>query len=214
MKLYYNPVSSYSQKALMALYEKNVTFTPVVVNLMDPAGRAELEKIYPVGKVPVLIEDEGRVVPESSIIIELLDQRFPDTGPRLLPTDPALALETRRWDRFVDCYVNEPMQKVFFDGMRPEDKRDAFGVAQARGLLTKACTALDAHLATRTWLNGEALSLADCGAAPCLSYLRMLQPYDTFKHLTAYAGRLLERPSFVRISKDAEPILKAMQAGR
>jgi glutathione S-transferase len=211
MKLYYSPVSSYSQKALMAFYEKNISFTPEVVNLMDPAGRAEYEKFYAVGKVPTLVDDAGELVPESSIIIEYLDQKYPNNPPRLVPEEPKAALQARRWDRFCDQYLNDPMQKIFFDGFRPADKRDALGVAQAKGLLTKACTILDQHLAGKTWLTGETFSIADCSAAPSLGYLRMVQPFDSFKNVASYAGRLFERPSFVRCQKEAEPILKAMQ---
>ena len=211
MKLHYNPVSSYSQKALMAFFEKNVAFTPSIVNLMDPTARAEYEKTYPIGKVPMLVDDDGKQVPESSVLIELLDQRYPANPPRLIPEDRAAALETRRWDRFCDNYLNEPMQKIFFDGMRPADKRDALGVQQARDLIKKACGVLDAHLAGKTWITGEAFTMADCSAAPALGYLRMVQPFDDYKNVTSYAGRLFERPSFGRVMKEAEPILRAMQ---
>lgn len=212
MKLYYNPVSSYSQKALMAFYEKNVEFTPMVVNLTDPAARAEYQKTYSIGKVPSLIDDKGELFAESNIIVELLDQRFPNNPPRLIPADPAQALQVRRWTSFADSYLNEPMQKAFFDGMRPEGKRDPLGVEQARGLLTRAFGALDAQLAGKTWLTGESFTMADIAAAPCLFYLRMVQPFDAHANIVSYAGRLLERPSFLKCLKEAEPILKMMMS--
>jgi len=53
MKLYYNPLSRYSQKVLIAFYEKQVEFEPIVVNVMTPESRAAYEQIYPLGKIPL-----------------------------------------------------------------------------------------------------------------------------------------------------------------
>ncbi|MCK6590001.1 MAG: glutathione S-transferase family protein, partial [Polyangiaceae bacterium] len=73
MKLYYNPLSSYSQKVVIAFYEKNVQFTPEMINVMDPEARAEYTKVSPFGKIPLLVLDDGRKVIESTIIIEYLE---------------------------------------------------------------------------------------------------------------------------------------------
>ena len=76
MKLYYYPLSTYCQKVLIALYEKSVDFTPERVSLMDDAERDAYRKIYPLGKIPLLVLDDGHWVPESSIIVEYLDTHF------------------------------------------------------------------------------------------------------------------------------------------
>ena len=209
MKLHFSPVSTYSQKALIAFYEKDIAFTPVIENLMDPAGRASYMQTYPVCKVPLLV-DEGRSIPESSTIIEYLDLKYPNKGPRLLPQDPMAALEARRWDRFCDSYLNDTMQKIFFDGFRPADKKDPFGVAQAKDLCGRAAGLLDAHLAGKTWLSGADFGIADCAAAPALFYLQRVAPFSEKKNLVSYAGRLFERPSFARCVEEAKPILAAM----
>ena len=74
MKLYYHPVSAYSQKVLMAFHEKEVSFEPQIVDLMDPEAREAYLKVNPFGKIPVLLlAGEERIIPESSIIIEYLD---------------------------------------------------------------------------------------------------------------------------------------------
>lgn len=210
MKLYFNPISSYSQKALIAFYEKGIEFTPEVVHLMDPGSRAAYAKIHPVCKVPLLEDDDGKRFPETSIIIELLDQRWPDKGPRLIPEDKQLALETRLWDRLCDNYLNDPMQKIFFDGRRPADKRDPLGVEQAKERLAAASGMLDQHLTGRTWLAADTFTLADCAAAPALSYMRRVQPFEPYPQLAAYAARLFERPSFTRVLKEVAPILQQL----
>lgn len=213
MKLYYNPVSSYSMKALMALYEKNVTFTPSLVDLMNPAARAEYEKVYPIGKVPLLVvEEKDWMVPESSIIVEYLERHHPG-GRKLIPDDPDLARQVRHRDRFFDCYVNEPMQKVFFDGMRPAGKNDPFGVEQAHARLEKALTMVDAEMAKNTWALGNDFTMADCSAAPCLFYCMKVHPFESKKNLVGYTNRLMERPSFQKVLKEAQPILAKMMGG-
>jgi glutathione S-transferase len=211
MKLYYNPVSSYSQKTLMALHEKGVTFEPSVVDLMSAEGRAAYKKVHPLGKVPFLdIPEKEWMVPESSIIIEYVDRHHAG-GTKLIPDDPDLARQVRMRDRFYDLYVNNPMQKVFFDGFRPEGQRDPFGVKQAHETLDASLAMADEEMATRTWAMGDDFSMADCAAAPALAYTSKVHPgFDKHKNVVAYLGRLVERPSFARVLKDAEPHLAKM----
>jgi glutathione S-transferase len=213
MKLYYNPVSSYSMKTLMAFFEKDVPFEPVVVNLMDPAGRADYEKLHPLGKVPYLRLDSGDYY-ESTIIAEYIDEKFPAKGTRLIPENAEQALLVRQRDRFFDFYVNDSMQKIFFDGMRPAGKNDPLGVEQAQHRLKTAYVMADAFLAKGPWACGETFSLADCAAAPPLFYAKSILPFDGFKNLAAYAGRVMERPSFQRAVKEALPILQQMNVGK
>ncbi len=214
MKLYYNPVSSYSQKVMMALYEKECPFEPMIVNLMDEAARAEYKKVFPLGKVPFLdVPEKSWQVPESSIIIEYIDRHYPG-GTKLIPDDPDLARQVRMRDRMLDLYVNEPMGKIFFDGRRPEGSRDPLGVTQARERLNNMYAVLDNALAKDTWAMGDLFSMADCAAAPALQYARMVHPFENHKHLTAYLGRLTERPSFARVLKEAAPYFAVAFGGK
>ena len=73
MKPYFNPISTYSQKVLIVLYEKGIEFEPSIINLMDEDARQKYREIYPMGKIPCLQLDDGHIIPESSIIIEYLD---------------------------------------------------------------------------------------------------------------------------------------------
>ena len=78
LTLHYHPLSSFCWKALIALYENGVPFTPKLVDLGNPAERAALLKLWPIGKFPVLQDDaRGEVVPESSVVIEYLDRHYP-----------------------------------------------------------------------------------------------------------------------------------------
>ena len=134
--LYYHPFSSFCQKVLVALYERDVPFERVVVDLGDPEQKAALERLWPMGKFPVL-RDEARAVtvPESSLIVEYLDGAHPGPPP-LVPADPDTALKARLWDRFFDQYVELPLQKVVGDfsaggRARPARGRRSEGAAWA-----------------------------------------------------------------------------------
>ncbi len=202
--LHAHPLSSYCQKVLTALYENATPFEFRMVDLGDPRSAAELGALWPIKKMPVLVDD-GRTVVESSIIIEHLDRAHP--GPtRFLPADPAAALETRFMDRIFDLYVMTPMQKVVFDALRPADAKDPTGVAAARAQLDTIYAWLDERLAGRIWAAGEAFTLADCAAAPSLLYAQWTHPIPA-RHATllAYRARLLARPSYARALAEAKP---------
>src|SRR3981189_3094642 len=99
LTLYFHPLSSFCQKALVALYENDTPFMPRIVDLGDAASSAELKTLWPLGKFPVLRDDaRNRTVPEASIIIGLLAQPYPGSS-RLVPADPGLAIQTRLRDR-------------------------------------------------------------------------------------------------------------------
>jgi glutathione S-transferase len=202
-----HPLSSFCHKALIALYENDTPFERCVVNLMDPAEAAAFKKLWPCGQFPVL-QDDGRTIPESSIIIEHLDLHHPGKT-RFIPAAAKLALQVRLKDRFYDLHVQVPMQKVVGDRLRPEGKKDPHGVEQARARLHVAVDMIDAEMAGRTWAVGDALSMADCAAAPALFYAdKVMGLGDKHKNAAAYLRRLLERPSVARTIEEARPYLK------
>jgi glutathione S-transferase len=210
MKLYYHPLSTYSQKTVMAFHEKEVAFTPEIADILSPEGREAYKQVYPLGKVPLLVLDDGWLIPESSIIVEYLDSHH-SSGTRLIPEEKALARRARFHDRQFDLYVNDPMTTVFFDSRKPPEKREPERVAQAKGRLDVMYSYLDKHFAKNTWALGDAFSIADCAAAPPLGYLRQFYPFEKHTNLKSYFGRLAERPSYAKVMAEAAPYLaKAM----
>ena len=204
--LHLHPLASFCHKVLMALYEMDVPFTPRLVDFADPASNAALLERWPVGKIPVLEDGEtGRIVPETSIIIEYLEARVPGRFP-LFPAEPDLRLEARLWDRFFDMYVQVPMQKIVTDRLRAEDKRDEQGVAEARAGLAVAYDMIERQIAGKTWITGNSLTIADCAAAPALFYSGIVVPFGQgHAGLDAYFERLVARPSFARVLAEARP---------
>ena len=206
LKLYFHPLSSFCQKALIAFYENDTAFEPHIVDLSDETSSAEFKKIWPLGKFPVLRDDaKDRTVPELSIIIEYLGLHYPGRT-QLVPADADMARQTRLRDRFYDLYVQLPMQKVVGDKLRPAGKNDPYGVELAKAQLQTAYGMIDQEMATKTWAMGDAFSMADCAAAPALFYANLVLPFgDTHKNMAAYFGRLMERPSFARAVEEAKP---------
>jgi glutathione S-transferase len=206
LKLYFHPFSSFCQKALIALYENDTPFEPHIVDLMSETSRADFKKIWPIGKMPVLRDEaKDRTIAEASIIIEYLAQHHAGKT-QLVPADADLAWQTRMRDRFYDLYVNEPMGKIVTDTLRPAGKNDPHGVEQAEALLRTAYGMIEQEMRTRTWAMGDAFTMADCAAAPAMFYANLVMPFgDTYKNAAAYLGRLMERPSFARAVKEAEP---------
>jgi glutathione S-transferase len=203
LKLYAHPFSSYCQKALIAFHENDVPFELALLET-GSAASAACSRLWPLNKFPVL-EDDGHVVPEATIIIDYLGVHYP--GPvTLIPSDPEAALDVRLLDRFFDNYVMTPQGNIVFDAIRPAGQQDPYGVAQSRALLDKAYLWLDARMAGREWASGDAFSLADCAAAPALLYADWTYPIpQSLTNVHAYRARLLERPSYARVLDGARP---------
>jgi len=206
LTLHMHPLASYCWKVLIALYENDTPFEAHLVDLSDPQVVAAFRALWPTAKMPLLVDKaRDRTVPETSIIIEYLQAAYP--GPvRFIPDDPEAALRVRLLDRLFDNYVQESMQKIVGDRIRPAGAKDPHGVAHARSQLAMAYDLLEGQLAGRTWAAGEAFSLADCAAAPALFYANKVAPLGAAHPVvSAYLDRLLARPSFARVLQEAEP---------
>lgn len=202
LELFAHPFSSYCQKVLVALYESATPFRFRLLGPDDPGTFAEFAALWPIRRMPLLLDD-GKPIVESTIIIEHLDRRHPGPAP-LIPAEGVE--EVRLLDRFFDLYVMTPMQKIVGDHLRAEDERDPRGVADARALLDTAYRWLDDRLAGRAWAAGDAFTLADCAAAPSLFYADWVQPIaPEHATLAGYRARLMARPSFARAVDEARP---------
>ncbi len=204
--LYFHPLASYCWKVLIALYENETPFAPHIVDLGDPVSRAELEKMWPFAKFPVL-RDRARdkAVPESTIIIEYLSQRHPGKVP-LVPADPGRALDARFQDRFYDVYVHEPMQKIVGDKLRPAGKNDPQGVALAREVLEKAYGVIEGQCPRGGGHQGRRVHRRPIAAGTRAHYANRVLPFGKARvNTAAFLSRLEDRPSFRRVITEAQP---------
>jgi len=209
MKLYYNPISTYSQKVLLAFYEKGIEFEPNIVKLMDPEASAEYRKVYPMGKIPCLVLDDDHIIPESSIIIEYIDGMG---EPRLIEGDSEQTRKIRFKDRMFDLYLNDTTVTLLFQSMKPEDQKDQERIDTAKFRIDTMYSFMEHDFGQQPYANGEKFTMSDCAAAPPLFYAELLAPFAEYKNISAYWERLKERPSVQRTHEDARPIVEEFMA--
>jgi glutathione S-transferase len=206
--LHYHPLSSCCHKVLIAIEVLGAEVDRRLLNLGDPAERAAHLARWPLGKMP-LLEDRGRPIGETSIIIEHLQRHHARPGRTLIPHEAEAALEVRLWDRLSDLYLMTPMQAFTTDRLRPEGERDARNVSQARDTLSTAYAMFDRQLEGRTWVAGGAFSLADCAAAPALFYALTYLPLPPqHARLAAYFERLVAHPAVALTIEQARPFFQ------
>ena len=204
LTLHYHPLSSYCWKVLIALYENGAPFEARMVHLGDAEARAAYAALWPTGKIP-LLEDDGRVVPETSIMIEHVERHHPGTI-ALLPEESDALMQVRLWDRLFDSYVMNPVQDFVGQHLRPETERDAATLEASLQTLAMAYDMIEQRLPGREWAVGETFTMADCAAAPALFYASIIRPFPPgHARLNAYFERLMERPSVHRVIGEARP---------
>jgi glutathione S-transferase len=204
LQLFGHPFSSYTMKALIALYENETPFDFRMLDPDHPANGEELARRWPIAKFPLLV-DGGTTVFETSAIIEHLAAFHPGLV-KLIPPDAKAAVPVRMLDRVFDLHVMSPMQAIVSDALRPKEARDPYGVTQARAALYTIYGWLDHTLGGRQWATGDAFTLADAAAAPALFYADWAHPIGEDRPtLKAYRARLLARPSFARCIDEARP---------
>jgi glutathione S-transferase len=209
LTLYSHPLAAFCHKVLIALYENATPFRAETVDFSNPGSASAHLARWPVGKIPLLFDDKtGRIIPETSIIIEYLQEHHP--GPvAFLPSDKDAEREARLWDRVFDLYVSMPMSKIVTDRIRPQGASDPHGVGEARTTLTTAYGMIEQQVTAHGWAIGKDFTLADCAAAPALFYASIVQPFgDAHPHLAAYFERLLARPSVKRVIAEARPYFR------
>ena len=213
MELFYHPLSRYSQKVLIALYEKQANFFPRITDLHDPLARKAYCQISPLAKLPLLRFADGRLLPESSIIIEFLDQHF-HSGTQLLPQDNEANLSVRLLDRLIDNDLNNTLHRLALLTSKAEDQQDHIHQKQLENIITVTLSLLDAQLANHHWLCGDTFTLADCALLPCLDYA--LERVSSFElaNLHRYHQQAQIRGAWMLVADEIALAQSETQAGK
>jgi glutathione S-transferase len=163
MQLISLPVSPFAARVRIAIYAKDLNVTLV----LPPPGwpKTSHRSVGPIGRVPVLICDDG-IIPESQVILEYLEERFPDAR-RLLPQTAKERANTRLLSRVVDLYLMPPIVSLASPGSSEEQRRSY--VQSVLDALHIVGDLMGASL----YAAGEELSLADCALAPALFAARV-----------------------------------------
>jgi glutathione S-transferase len=145
--------------------ERGITLTLEDIDILKGKNReGDYLKTNPSGQTPALVLEGGAVVTEITAICEYLDEKFP--GGSLLGSTPEARAQTRRWTRWVDLNIVEPLASGFrySEGLPMFQARMRCLPEAAPGLKAKAqdgLAFLDSQLATRTFVAGDTFSLAD-----------------------------------------------------
>ncbi|HEX7817315.1 glutathione S-transferase family protein [Dyella sp.] len=212
LTLYGHLFSSYTQKALIALYENGTPFSFRSIGPETPENTAEWLKRWPIRKFPLLVDGERSAV-ETSIIVGYL-QVAHSGSTRLLPDDALAALDVRFLDRFFDPHVMNAAQWAVDGALTGNADRQREGLEKATEKLDRAYRWIDLYLTGETWAAGDRFTLADCAAAPSLFYADWVSPIPaTLTTLGDYRSRLLARPSFACAVEDARPFRSSFPLG-
>ena len=188
MKLIGSITSPYTRKARIVLAEKRIEYDFVIENVQDPANR--VSEFNPLGKVPVLVLDDGTTVFDSPVIVEYLDSVTP-VG-RLIPEPPRQRIQVKRWEALADGVMDAAIL-VMAENRRPEEKRSPEWILRQRGKVDRALLAMSQDLGDKTWCTGDSFNLSDIVAGCALFYLEFRFPDIDWRSQYANLGRLAEK---------------------
>lgn len=195
MKLIGSLTSPFVRKVRVVLAEKKLECAFEIESPYAPGN--PVARINPLGKIPVLLLDDGTAVYDSRVIVDYLDATTPNN--RLIPASGRERLLVKRWEALADG-VCEAAAAIFLENKRPEGEKSADWVERQRQKIDAGIAAMAVDLGDAEWCCGPRLSLADLATGCALGYLSFrLAEFDwQGKHpnLAKLSSKLLERSSF------------------
>lgn len=196
MKLLGSSTSPYVRKVRVAIEEKGIPCEFVVDRPSDPGS--QVPQFNPLGKIPVLVLDDGRTVYDSPVIVEYLDGL---TGqPRLIPDAFAERIEVKRWEALGDG-ITDATVAISHDYRKPKERQETPAWYQKqRQKIERGLATVAKDLGDREFCHGDRFSLADVAAGYALGYLdsawREIDWRASHPSLKRYYDRLAMRSSF------------------
>lgn len=207
MQLISLPVSPFAARVRIAVYAKGLRFELVPPPLGWPHN-PQFRDVSPTGRIPVLLH-EGRAIWESAVLLEFLEDRFPDAPP-LLPPDPYDRARARLLVRHADLYLMPPMVAL------ADPRNDAAASGRAVDALVDGVTTLDGLLHRAPYAVGDQLSFADCALAPALFAARVTEQrlgtelIEPAPAVAAYAQRVRQDEHVGRVLGEMEDGLRLL----
>lgn len=195
MKLLGSSTSPYARKVRLVLLEKNIPHEYVNDPPSDPGSLAL--RVNPLGRIPALILDDGFCVFDSPVITDYADTL--NDAPILIPRNaPAARLRVKRWEALADGIMDSAVV-VRTESVRPPEKQQAATLELHNTAITKALEFAAQLLGTRSWCEGEGLTLADLALLSALMYLDLRQAErdwrGTHPNLATWFKQISARPS-------------------
>jgi len=205
MKLIIAKPSPYARKARVALLEKAIPFETEIDVPWNPD--TEAPRLNPLGKIPILVLDDGRVVHDSKVIVEYLETL--DRPPRLIPSDPLLRLAHKQIEATADG-VCDAVVLIVLELSRKPALQSADWLSRQRRKVEAGTIALADDLGSKQWFVGAEFGLADIAVGCMLGYLDLRLSEFAWRerqaNLAAFAQRVFSRPSFAATVPETQQI--------
>jgi glutathione S-transferase len=196
IKLYDYPQCPFCRKVRIVLAEKDIKYERIFVDLRKKEQKqTDFLKLNPYGKVPV-IEDDGVVIYESSVINEYLDERYP--SPPLMPSDPAGKAKVRILVDFCESHLFPPWYNVYKEiTFKGEHERNHDLVEKGKNEIKGYLYRLEKELKGKDYLVSS-YSLADIAFTPRIALFESLgiTTSPEFINVTKWIERIQSRPSY------------------
>jgi glutathione S-transferase len=198
MKLLGSPTSPYARKARIALIEKKVNCEFVPDRPSNPDS--QVPKYNPLGKVPVLVLDNGKGMIDSSVIVEYFDGI--GGGPRLIPAEFNARIAVREWEALGDGITDAIVALTHDSRYSPTGDASADWYQKQLKKIEAGLASAQRDIGSNEFCYGNAFSLGDICIGMALGYLdRAYAQYDwrgKYPGLKRYADSLFARASFAQ----------------
>jgi glutathione S-transferase len=195
LKLIATPTSPYVRKVRIALAEKKIEYQTVDAAPYEPGN--PVHAWSPLGKVPVLVLDDGTHLFDSRVIVEYIDTVSPVS--RLIPEPNRQRIEVKRWEALADG-ICDAAQSIVMESRRPAKQQSKDWIERQRQKVAAGVAELARELEEKSWCDGESYTLADIAAGCALGYLDLRCPEldwrRDYPNLARLAEKLAKRPSF------------------
>lgn len=200
MKLIGSLTSPFARKVRIVLAEKRIDYEFEVDSPWEAATR--VPEHNPLGKIPVLMMDDGTALYDSRVIVEYLDNVSPVS--RLIPEVNRHRIMVRRWEALGDG-ICEAAAAIFLEKKRAAKLQSADWIARQQSKVAEGLMAASQDLGDRAWCDGEGYSLGDIAVGCALGYLDFRFPEvawrEAYPNLAKLSDKLAKRQSF----KDTVP---------
>jgi glutathione S-transferase len=202
MKLVTSLTSPYGRKVRVVLLEKKIPFQLQVENPWLPDS--PVPGFNPLGKVPVLVLEDGVSVFDSRVIVEYLDNVSPVA--HLIPSEPKSRMVVRGVEALADG-VTDAAVALYLERKRPPEQQSSDWLLLQEKTLFRGLEALSEALGEKPWYLGNGMTLADVVCGCMLGYLELRFPEIDWRsahpNLAKLADKLATRPSF----KETVPVV-------
>jgi len=201
MKLIGSLTSPYVRKVRIVANEKHIDLEFVVDIPWNPDTK--VSEFNPLGKVPVLVLDDGSTLFDSRVIVEYLDTVTPVS--RLIPEGNRQRIAVKRWEALADG-ITDSAALIFIERAQraPEHQSRDWIVRQEQSVF-RGLEAMSEELGEKKWCTGDLMNLADIATGCALGYLDFRFPDIKWREAHPNLAKLADRLNELETFKDTAP---------